>query len=429
MTELKTSLQTGRVYYGWILVALGLVSMSFWFGVRSSFSVFYVALLEEFHWSRGEAAGVQSMAMFTYTLVAPVVGGLIDRLGPRRVIVPGIVLLIAGLVLCSSMKSLFQFYLFYGVLVAAGSTCIAIVAYSAILAHWFERKRGLASGIAVSGMGLGTFLLVPLSQSLISSYGWRPTFVILGGLVMLIALPSNLLFLKHKPGELGLRADGLTQSPADENIGPQAAASMNPQKQRTLKQVLCTRSFWALAAFPFLSLMGVYIVIVHNVRFMVDKGIDPMTAALVFAMAGMCSSIFRIFWGWISDHIGREKAYTMGMGCLSLGVFSLVLMDALEKRAFVYPFFIFFGMGWGSTAPLFMAAAADLFKGRIFGLIYGIVEGAMNLGGAIGAWTAGFIFDKTASYRLAFLLVIGVCLLSCVFMWIAAPRKTRTEPT
>jgi MFS family permease len=367
--------------------------------------------------------------MLTYTFIAPVAGGLIDRLGPRRVIVPGIVLLIAGLVLCSSMKNLFQFYLFYGVLVAAGSTCIAIVAYSAILAHWFERKRGLASGIAVSGMGLGTFLLVPLSQSLISSYGWRPTFVILGGLVMLIALPLNLLFLKHKPEELGLRADGLKLAQAGEATAPPPTALINPQKDWTLRKVIRTRSFWALVAFPFFSLMGVYIVLVHNVRFMVDKGISPMTAALIFALAGMCSSIFRIFWGWISDHIGREKAYTMGMGCLFLGVLSLLLMDAFGKRAFMVTFFVFFGIGWGSTAPLFMAAAADLFKGRIFGLIYGIVEGAMNFGGAIGALAAGFIFDRTMSYRLAFVLVIMVCALSCVFMWIAAPRKANKRVT
>ncbi len=415
--------QSHKLYYGWIIVGLGLVSMSFWFGVRSSFSVFYVALLEEFHWSRGESAGVQSVAMLTYTFIAPLVGGLIDRLGPRRVIVPGIILLVAGLVLCSAMKTLFQFYLFYGVLVAAGSTCIAIVAFSAILAHWFERKRGLASGIAVSGMGLGTFILVPLSQSLISSYGWRPTFLLLAGLVLVIALPLNVFFLKHRPEELGLRVDGLKVAPVLKDDRPQPAAPMT--QDWTLKKVVRTRSFWAMAAFPFFSLIGVYIVVVHNVRFMVDKGIDPMTAALIFALAGMSTSIFRIFWGWISDHIGREKAYTAGMLCLFLGVLSLLLMDSLGNEAFMYTFAFFFGMGWGATAPLFMATAADLFKGRIFGLIYGIVEGTMNFGGAIGSWVAGFIFDQTKSYRLAFMLAIIVCFLSCIFIWIAAPRKAR----
>jgi len=428
-TVLKMNPKSHKYFYGWVIVGLGLVSMAFWFGVRSSFSVFYVALLEEFHWSRGESAGVQSMAMLTYTFIAPLVGGLIDRLGPRRVIVPGIILLVAGLVLCSTMKTLAQFYVFYGVLVAAGSTCIAIVAYSAILAHWFERKRGLASGIAVSGMGLGTFLLVPLSQSLISLYGWRPAFVILGGLVLLIALPLNVLFLKHKPEELGFRIDGLKLTQVSEANKAQPAGCINLQTDWTLSEVIRTRSFWALVAFPFFSLIGVYVVVVHNVRFMVDKGIDPMTAALIFALAGISSSVFRVFWGWISDHIGREKAYTAGMACLFLGVFSLLLMDASEKRVFVYTFAVFFGMGWGSTAPLFMAAAADLFKGRIFGLIYGIVEGVMGLGGAIGALAAGFIFDQTKSYRLAFVLVIVVCVLSCVFIWIAAPRKTRKPAT
>jgi len=104
-------------------------------------------------------------------------------------------------------------------------------------------------------------------------------------------------------------------------------------------------------AFPFFCLIGVYIVVVHNVRFMVDKGIAPMTAAFVFAMAGMSSAIFRIFWGWISDHIGREKAYTLGMGSIFLGVFSLLLMDAVENRLFMYTFFIFFGMGWELQPP------------------------------------------------------------------------------
>ena len=419
------TLRPNKFYYGWIIVGLGLVSMSFWFGIRTSFSVFYVVLLEEFHWTRGESAGVQSVAMLTYTVIAPVVGGLIDRLGPRRVIVPGVILLVIGLLLCSTMRDLFQFYLFYGVLTAAGSTCIAIVAYSAILAHWFERKRGLASGIAVSGMGLGTFLLVPLSQSLISSYGWRPTFVILAGLVMLIALPLNFLFLKHKPEELGFRTDGVKPAPDGESRGKEPAGLIIPKTDWTLKDAIRTRAFWALMAFPFFSLIGVYIVVVHNVRFMVDKGIDPMTAAFVFAMAGMSTSLSRIFWGWISDHIGREKAYTAGMGCMFLGVFSLLSMDASGEKVFVYPFALFFGMGWGATAPLFMATAADLFRGRVFGLIYGIVEGTMNFGGAIGAWIAGFIFDLTKSYRLAFLLVFVVGSLSCIFIWIAAPRKAK----
>ena len=133
-----------RFYYGWIIVAVALVSMAFWMGIRTSFSVFYVALLEDFPWNRAGSAGVQSMALITYTFMAPLVGGLIDRFGPRRVIAPGILILAVGLMLCSKIEILTQFYIFYGVIVGAGISCIGIVSYSSILAHWFEKKRGMA---------------------------------------------------------------------------------------------------------------------------------------------------------------------------------------------------------------------------------------------------------------------------------------------
>ena len=135
-------------------------------------SIFYVSLEEDYPWSWSEAAGVQSMSLIIYTILAPLVGGLIDRFGPRRIIAIGILLLSVGLMLCGSVKKLPQFYFLYGVLMAAGITCISIVSYNAIIAHWFEKKRGLASGIAVSGMGIGTFLLVPISQYLIALWGW-----------------------------------------------------------------------------------------------------------------------------------------------------------------------------------------------------------------------------------------------------------------
>jgi len=412
-------------YYGWIIVAVALVSMAFWLGIRSSFSVFYVALLEDFRWTRAGSAGVQSMALITYTILAPLVGTLIDRFGPRRVVAPGILVLAFGLVLCGSIKTLNQFYLFYGVVMGSGITCIGIITYSAILAHWFEKKRGLASGIAVSGMGLGTFLLVPISQSFISMLGWRMTFIITGVLVLIILLPTNVLFLKHKPREVGQYPDGLKLS----QILPSAPNSKKSVNQTaadwTLKKAARSAQFWALIIFPFLSVVGIYIILVHNVKFLVDQGIDKMAAALIFAMVGAVSSIFRIFWGWLSDRIGREMTFTMGILCACMGVSCLLLFESSQLKIYIYGFFLLFGMGWGVTAPMFMSTSADLFKGKIFGLIYGFVEAGIGAAGAIGAWVAGFIFDQSQSYKTAFILAIAVLLLSCVFIWLAAPRKFR----
>jgi MFS family permease len=414
-----------KIYYGWIIVAVALISMAFWFGIRANFSVFYVALLEEFGWNRGGSAGVQSMALITYTVMAPLVGGLIDRFGPRRVVVPGILILALGLILCRSIETLAQFYLFYGVVVGAGITSIGIVTYSAIMAHWFEKKRGLASGIALSGMGLGTFVLVPLSQSLISMWGWRLTFVALGGLVLIIALPLNALFLRHKPSEVGQNVDGLDNHITFAEAGACAMKADDLGLGWTTKKVLSSGRFWAMMAFTFCSIIAIYIIMVHSVRFLVDQGVAKMTAAFILAMVGVVSSIFRIFWGGLSDRIGREITYTMGIACGCLGVASLLIFETHASPLFTYSFFVFFGMGWGVTAPMMMAVSADLFKGKIFGLIYGFVEAGVGIGAAFGAWVAGFIFDQTQSYKLAFILVIVAMALSCVFIWMAAPRKFR----
>jgi MFS family permease len=414
-----------RFYYGWIIVAVALISMAFWFGIRASFSVFYVALLEDFSWNRGDSAGVQSMALITYTVTAPLVGGLIDRFGPRRVVVPGILILALGLILCRTIETLSQFYLLYGVVMGTGITCIGIVTYSAILAHWFEKRRGLASGIALSGMGLGTFVLVPLSQSFIAIWGWRLTFVVLGGLILIIVLPLNALFLRHKPLELDQCVDGLENKAPSNEAGSCAMEANDAQFGWTAIKVISSGRFWAMMAFAFFAIIGLYIILVHNVRFLVDQGVAKMTAAFIFALVGVISAIFRIFWGWLSDRIGREITYVMGIACGCLGAGSLLLFEAYGLPLFTYSFSIFFGMGWGVTAPMFMAVAADLFHGKIFGLIYGVMEAGVGIGGAFGAWVAGFIFDRTQSYQMAFVLVIVALLLSCIFIWLAAPRKLR----
>jgi sugar phosphate permease len=416
-----------NIYYGWIIVAIGFISMAFWFGIRSSFSIFYVALLEDYSWSRGETAGVQSMALITYMVLAPLVGGLIDRLGPRRIVGAGVLVLASGFVLCAFVKTLVQLYLYYGVVMSAGVTCISIVSYSPILANWFEKKRGLASGIAVSGMGVGTFLLVPLSQYFIGLWGWRITFGALGALVFVILFPLVSIFLRHRPEELGLLPDGLRNGKELNNSVPGSMEPERPEKDWTFKKVLGTDSFWALLGLIFFAMIGVFIVLVHHVKFLVDTGIDKMTVAMVFGLIGIISSGFRIFWGWLSDRIGRELAYTMGMICICIGVCSLLLIETVGARVLVYPFFVFFGIGWAVTAPMFIAAAADLFKGRIFGLIYGIMEGGVGIGAAFGAWVPGYIFDRANSYQWAFAIALAVFVISDLLMWVAAPGKAHQE--
>lgn len=409
-----------RFYYGWVIVAVSLVSLAVWFGVRAGFSVYFAAMIDQFNWPRGQAAGVQSAAMVTYTLVSPAVGWLIDRFGPRRVIGPGAVFLAGGLALCATVDSLLTFYLYFGLLVGAGLTFISLTAYTAILPHWFHRRLGLASGVAVSGMGVGVFTLVPLTELAISAWDWQTAFLLTAGVVTCILLPLNLILIRHRPADLGLPERNGT---ADDNPPP----TDRNGRDWTLAQAARTVRFWALLAFPFWLLVGLFTVLVHYVRFMVDIGLDRTVASFSFALVGLISSISRVGWGWLSDRIGREKTYTLGSISIMAGLAALWLMVDGPSNWLVAAFTLFFAVGWGSSAPMFMAATADLFGKRSIGLFYGLVEGVLGLGAALGSWAAGFIYDQTGSYAGAFAMAMAAVVVSIIGMWVAGPGRRRAN--
>jgi MFS family permease len=429
MEQVPSPLQR-RFYYGWVIVGLSMISMSFWFGIRTTFSVFFVALIDHFHWGRAEAAGAYSITMLSYMIMAPIVGTLVDRIGPRKVILPGIVLTGLGLLLCTQTQTLIQFYLFFGVIVGMGVTCLSIAPFTVILAHWFERKRGIANGLAGVGIGIGVLILVPLTQYLISFLGWRSAYLILSLLILIIPLPLNGFFLKHRPQEIGLLPDGDLSNDYHQasHQKKKDVEPFNPsyiQNGWALWKIFRTARFWYILFFPSFTAFGIYIIIVHHVRYLVDLGVDKLWAASLFAVVGALSAGFRPFWGWFSDRVGREITFTMGEVCFSSGILFLLLFQYIPSRTLLYLFAGFFGVGWGVTTPMVMSITGDIYKGKSFGLIYGMVEGVIGIGGAFGAWLAGYIFDQTKNYFWAFVLVILLNLISVVLVWLAAPRKYR----
>jgi len=421
--ESLSSSHTKRFYYGWVIVGLAMLSMAYWFGLRTSFAIFFVALIDHFHWKRAEAAAALSIGMFAYMIMAPIVGILVDRIGPRKVILPGIILTGLGLLLCTQIETLFQFYLFFGVMACIGITCLSIAPFTVILTHWFEKNRGMANGLAGVGIGIGPLLFVPLFQYLISLFGWRFAFLAFSVLVFAIPLPLNALFLKHRPEEIGFLPDGGSFGSISKEDLPTRSSSI--QGDQMLKELIRTGRFWSLILFPSLTVFGVYIVLVHYVRYLVDLGVEKMWAASLFAIIGAVSGGFRFFWGWLSDRIGREITYTLGGICFSSGILGLLLFQYISSPFLLYLFAFFFGAGWGSTAPMFMSIAADLYKGKNFGLIYGMLEGMIGIGAALGTWVAGYIFDQTQNYFWAFVLAIFFDLIAIPLVWFVAPRKFR----
>jgi MFS family permease len=368
------------------------------------------------------------MAMVTYTIAAPIFGILVDRIGPRKVILPGTVLMGIGLALCSRIETVTQFYLFYGVIVGTGVTALSIVPFTVLLAHWFERRRGMANGLAGIGIGMGPLVFVPFLQYLISFHGWPTAYLIFSVLVLIIPLPLNAVFLRHRPQEMGLLPDGYRIHPifpGESHPTPPAASSppLDPNERWLIAEMKKSR-FWTLLLFPCLTVFGVYIVIVHHVRYLVDLGVDKIWAASLFAGMGILSALFRFFWGWFSDRMGREITFTLGGACFSLGIFFLLLYQYVPSVLLLYLFAFFFGGGWGSTAPMFMSIAGDLYRGKHFGLIYGMVEAGIGVGAAVGSWVAGYIFDQSQNYLWAFILAISFNLFSILLVWHLAPGRT-----
>ncbi len=428
ITEKDIGRRPGRhFYYGWVIVAVAVISMAFWFGFRSIFSVFLVALVDDFGWGRAEISGVQSVAMLCYIIAAPLVGNLVDRFGPRRVILPGIILMAAGLAFSSTIHKLFQYYLFYGVLGGVGVTFISLAAYTAIIPHWFNKRRGTASGIAASGMGLGIMLFPPLIQGIISGWDWRSGFLIMGLLTAVILLPLNGFLLRHKPKDMGYAGPDGRMEPDEGIVYPadHAARHSDDEFQWTLGAAVRTVNFWALMIFPMFIMIGVYIVLTHFVGFLVNQGLNKMMAASAFGLVGLTSTFFRIVWGLVSDRIGRERSFSLGMFFFWIRFYCLVRFQSSGGLWLVYLFVILLGMGWGSTAPIFMASAADLFHGPAIGTIYGLLEGSVGIGGAIGSWIGGYVFDQTGSYQWAFGVAVLAAAMAGIIVWVAAPGRGR----
>lgn len=420
------------LYYGWLVVAGTFAVLALTYAVWYSFSVFYVALLEDFDWSRAASAGVFSLFVVIWALGGTLAGALSDKWGPSRVMAAGVTILVAGLVGCSQVTQLWQFYLWYGVVSAFGVSLSSWIPCVTIVGRWFSARVGAALGVTSSGIGMGIFVMVPLSQWLISNLGWRTAYLVLAGLVFSGVLPLALVVLRHGPQDLGLTVDGKS-APA---LSSEQVASKKPRvvdqewanREWTVAAAARTRRYWLVFGMLVLNNIATQMIFVHQVAFLVDGGYDKMLAAAVVGLIGLLSIAAKIGWGWVSDWVGREATYTVGLSMLVLATALLIGTQMVRLPWLVYAFAFAFALGYGVATPLGPAVGADLFAGRRFGSIYGTLGFGNGIGSALGAWSAGYVFDITGSYLLAFSVAAVSSTLSITAIWLAAPRKVRRVP-
>lgn len=412
------------VYYGWIVVAIGFLACVIAYAPRYNFSIFYVAILNDFGWSREATALAFSINLIVYAISAPISGILFDKFGIRKVVPIGAVLLGLSLVACSRIAAIWQLYLVIG-LTAFGSCAVGFVPNLALVANWFSRRRGLAIGILNGGIISG-MLLAPIVQYLISTIGWRGTFLVIAGFSAIILAPLVAIFQRQRPEDKGLIVDGIEEGQRiDSKIMANKSASVrSPSPDLALIQVIKTyRFWWVVLMFLFLGLY-LYTLLVHQVAYLTDAGYSKTFAAEIVATlgaialgGGLCT--------FLSDRYGREIIYTISSVSAFIGLLVLMLIRDNVHPWMPYLYAVFFGFPYGLNTSVMAATAADLFHGKHFGTINGVLMGFFVSGGAIGPWFAGRVFDMSGNYAQVFPLLYFAVFASVVFIWLAAPRKIR----
>jgi MFS family permease len=393
----------------WIVVGAVWVTLAIASGLYFSFPIFFVALLEEFGWSRGATAAAFSISSVVQGVLSPVVGILVDRLGPRRIMLAGACLLGAACVLSSRIGSLWSLYLVTGVLAAVGVCAVSWIPSAALIARWFAERRGSVMGLAFSGMGAGVLVVGPLAQWLIAGYGWRAAYLVLGVGTLVVLVPLVWVGVRE-PSMMATSVAGRGSIPAPIKAG------------REVGDALRTRAFWALFFAYLCTPLAVFSVVTHQVAFAVDHGFPRLFVAGIFGLTGLLSVVGRIGFGIAADRIGRAPSATISYGCTAVGTLCLLGLEVWPHAAALYAYALFFGLGFGARGPIITAMASQLFPGR-FGAIYGFLSVGNGIGGGIAPWFGGFVHDLTGSYRLAFLIAVGFCAVGSTCFWLARPRR------
>ncbi len=399
--ESVTPLIEKRPYYGWLIVAVSLLNLMTLYGVWYSYSVFMVILSREFGWSRTVASSIFTLFTLVIAITSPFIGFCVDRFGSKRVLSLGAVVLASGLFLCSRAQSTASFYVSFGLIAGLGGGAIGLVGNSHAVANWFTTKRGLASGIATSGIGLGMLVIVPMVQACVQHYGWRQGFLILGLLVLILLVPMNLVFQKTRPERLetGEREDSCHIA---SHVGGQST-------WRCTTAVYKTRSFWRMFFVFFTGGLVVQAVLIHQVAIANDGGFQRTVVATMIVLLGVCGILGRLIWGTLSDLIGRQRAYLLASIVLAAGVCLILIARELQNHFVLYGYAFFFGIGYAAIAPLNWSVAADIYAGSRFGSIYGLLFLGTGLGAAAGPLLSGLVFDLFSSYVVAFVLAV-LCL-------------------
>jgi MFS family permease len=385
--------QSGKVFYGWWVVLAAGLGLAFHAGplIVPTFGVFLKPLSQEFGWSRMQISLAFSLFTLGLTITMPLIGRLVDRVGARRVIVWAVLLFGLGVLSLSFLSAhLWHFYAVYLFLGVVGSGT-AMVPYTKVISRWFDRRRGLALGLAAATFSVSAALMPPMTQSLIATVGWRHAYEILGLLVIGITIPAVVLWLKESPEVMGLAPDGESIGRAGVATHRSAEAGMSFQEARQAS------TFWLMGSAFFLISVCFHVSVIHLVPLLTDRGLSPQSADLVGSLMAMAGLIGKVGVGYLLDRYFAPYVAACFFCGFALG---LLLLCSGATGSVVLMAVVLVGLGLGAELDVMPYLVGRYFGLRTFGEIYSYTFAAFTLGGVIGPLLMGVGFDATGSYRV-----------------------------
>jgi MFS family permease len=406
-------------FYGYVIVMLSFVVSLLTWGMYGSFGVFFSPISSEFGWSRAIISGGTSLSFFLIGLFSIFTGRLTDRFGPRGLVIIYGLILGAGYILLARVSTLWQFYLIYGLAIGLG-TSVADASLLPTTARWFVKNRGIMSGVVKAGTGAGIFIIPLISTWIIVSHDWRYAYSIMG-VVIAVGIVTCGLFLRHDPVDKGLLPYGISEN---------ESAKSKVNRDFTLKQALRTKQMWIACGIYFVVWYCTQTIMIHIVPHSLDLKLSVAAAAAIISAIGVSSMVGRLAIGWTLDRIGSRRALTIALSVLTV---SMIWLLFANQSWMLYLFVPVYGVAHGAFFVLMSPLIAELFGMKSQGSILGVMMFLGQIGGAVGPFIAGRIFDVTDSYQIAFiiLLVIGVVglLLSLSLKPASIPEDIRVRTT
>jgi MFS family permease len=399
-----------RAFAGWRVVAGAFLCMLTGYAVAYSFAAFFGPLEAEFGAQRGDTSLVFSIAAFLYFLLGLPAGLIADRVGPRPVVTGGLLIVALGLVIAAQANALWQVYLGYSLGVGLGVGLSYVPSVTAVQ-HWFVRRRGTASGIAVAGIGVGTLIGAPLANTLIGHIGWRHAYLVLAGLTALGAIVAGLL-IRRDPHFYGMEPDG---EPVPPGGAPAAPSGL------TLGEAVRTSPFWAVYVAALLMSFGLFTPFVHLVPYSRDVGLGAGFGVLLITLLGVGSTVGRFLFATVTPWLGRRLSFALmfvGAGAM------LVVWSFSTTAPALILFALLFGAFYGGFVAIAPSLAADYFGGRSLGAVIGALYSGVAFGALLGSPAAGYAYDFFGSYAGAILAGALLCFVGFAIM-LLAPEPAR----